>query len=636
MHRFNKESKNMKSLYKYSLGFALAGILLSASSCKKYIDEYNPGATTLETAYKNKPGFEGLINACYTDMYFYYGKVDFIGPSEMGTDLWINNGTSDIGFTLYDNNSLSPTQGVLKTIWGGWYSCINLCNTAIAFSKTVQGYASPAEVDTKVAEAYFMRAWSNFNLVEQFGDVVLRTQSAALEGTTDITPKRSTEKEFYDLIISDLKFACDKLPVTQTIRGRATKKAAYAMLAKVYLQRTRLGEKEQYAQLALQTAEELINNPAKYNCALYTSDATRSGFAKAFDGKNNKANTEFLFFQAIDALSGLNPEGYNRGRTRQYYEPDLGGRGAEWGTTETTVLYGRSNSKYYKPTRYLLTEVFDPRENTPDTRFANTFTYKFYASADKLITSALATTYQKDPSIVGKTILSTRAAYSGADYFLPAGNTFEEEKNMANDAGLSVFTPNWTIATDVKKKIPALVADPSDLFDPATRDYKLPAAFPNEPSLIGMFPAFKKYSGKYFAYTNQYWMGDIAIIRLSEIYLIAAEAALLYNNDAGKAAQYVNVIRKRAALTSRENEMVAQAGDITIPYILKERGRELAGEHMRWYDLKRTGNLTKAYLQQTNPAASVNFVDSKHIRRPIPQSFLDAIINAGEFGNNGY
>jgi hypothetical protein len=623
----------MKTLYKYSLGLIVV-FSLSTTSCKKYLDEVNPGATTLETAYTNKSGFEGLINTIYVDNYFFYGKVDFIGPSEMGTDLWINYAGSDIGITTYDN-TLNTNLSTLKTIWGGCYSAIGLANTAIEYSSKVKGFASQADIDAKVAEAYFWRAWAYFNLVEQFGAVYLTTKSAATEGN-NIQPTRSTEKEIYDLIISDLKFACEKLPITQgALRGRIARKAAYGMLAKVYLQRTRLGEKEQYAQLALTTAEELINNPAKYNAALYLSDATRSGFAKAFDLKNNKSNTEFLFLQAVD-VSGLNPEGFNRGRTRQYYLPDLGGRGAEWGTTETTVLYGRSNSKQYKPTKYLLTNIFDPRENTPDTRFANTFTYKFYASADKVITAALATAYQKDPSIVGKTILSTRQAYTGPDYFLASGGTFEEEKNMTNDVGLSVFTPNWTIPAADKKKIPALVADPSDLFDPATNNYKLPASFPNEPSLINIFPAFKKFSGKMYAQSNQNWLGDIPILRLGEVYLIAAEAAILANNDVLKASNYVNVIRKRAAVTSRESEMLATPAEMNVAYILKERGRELAGEHTRWIDLKRTGNLSTAYFQQTNPIIAPNFDPKKHTVRPIPQYFLDAITNAAAFGNNGY
>jgi hypothetical protein len=46
--------------------------------------------------------------------------------------------------------------------------------------------------------------------------------------------------------------------------------------------------------------------------------------------------------------------------------------------------------------------------------------------------------------------------------------------------------------------------------------------------------------------------------------------------------------------------------------------------------------LTKAYLEGTNPIVAVNFDESKHTVRPIPQAFLEAIINANEFGRNGY
>ena len=74
---------------------------------------------------------------------------------------------------------------------------------------------------------------------------------------------------------------------------------------------------------------------------------------------------------------------------------------------------------------------------------------------------------------------------------------------------------------------------------------------------------------------------------MGEVYLIAAEAALLYKNDAAKAQEYVNAVRKRSAVTSRQGEMEVSADEVTLDFILAERGRELAGEQIRWYDLKR-------------------------------------------------
>lgn len=96
-----------------------------------------------------------------------------------------------------------------------------------------------------------------------------------------------------------------------------------------------------------------------------------------------------------------------------------------------------------------------------------------------------------------------------------------------------------------------------------------------------------------------------------------------------------NTLRKRAAITSRQNEMIVPVGEVDLDFILAERARELTGEQVRWEDLKRFGKLNNTYLNKTNPDIT-GFVDNKHVVRPIPQSFLDAIGNANEFGTNGY
>ncbi|HLQ99906.1 MAG TPA: RagB/SusD family nutrient uptake outer membrane protein [Sphingobacterium sp.] len=73
---------------------------------------------------------------------------------------------------------------------------------------------------------------------------------------------------------------------------------------------------------------------------------------------------------------------------------------------------------------------------------------------------------------------------------------------------------------------------------------------------------------------------NIKVIRLSEIYLIAAEAALYENKE--KAATYLNEIRKRSP-----NLASATETNVDLDMIADERSKELFGEGHRFFDMIR-------------------------------------------------
>jgi len=127
---------------------------------------------------------------------------------------------------------------------------------------------------------------------------------------------------------------------------------------------------------------------------------------------------------------------------------------------------------------------------------------------------------------------------------------------------------------------------------------------------------------------------DAFVIRLAEMYLIAAEAQFNLGNKA-LAADYINVIRERAAIPGHEAEMRVGPDDITVDFILDERARELAGEQLRWFDLKRTRKLVER-VRMHNPDARA-YIQDFHVVRPIPQRQLDAVTNKDTFTQNpGY
>ena len=644
----------------------MAVAAVAVASCS--LDETNYSTIDTEVAYTSETGYNGLINACYENLYYLYGKLDGIDPMEMGTDLW-KIGSRDGGHgELTNNNSNLTTQtGVLRTCWNALYATIGYCNTALYYQYHSDGFTAD-EIKAKAAEARFMRAFSYFHIVEQWGGVVLDTVSFATSGVPAEMCYRSPEEDFYKIIISDLKVAVKDLPVSQAERGRATQKAALAMLAKAYMQRTRLYDKgsTEYvanADSAWMCATELIDNASKYDCGLYASTADRSGNSIAWDDENNKDNDEFLFLEAVDHENAYNPEGWNRGRTRQYYMMSISSHAQYFGIASSGIRYGRDNSKAWQPTYYLLHECFEPKQQksvkdfnngelvnlatnpndyTADTRFEDAFYYKYYALATTIPTLETLGHYGKnvepDGPLASNAKRMIRSAgmqgsqfdlnYPRANWYaggVGASNNYERED--VPDA-LGAFTPNWeldSVKCSTNKRLCLGITDYFDT-DPSNTDMRPTTYF------RGTFPMFKKYSCFKFAYTNQYVMCDIPIIRLTDIYLIAAEAALAKGVPA-EGLPYLNAVRRHAARSGDAAEMEVTTYD--LDYLVKERARELCGEQWRWYDLKRMGYLRADYLVDREKNPYISF-EEKNLVRPIPQEFLDQIANADEFGTNGY
>lgn len=644
-----------------------AFVVLTFGACS--LDEHNYSTVDTDIAYSSLDGYQGIINSVYENVYYLYGKLDGIGPMEMGTDLWkigsLNGSNGNI--TNY-NADLTTETSVLQTIWNALYAVVGYANTAIYYQNHGTEF-SAEDVAAQTAEARFMRAFAYWHIVEQWGNVVLTTQSFAADGMSSESVYRSPEEDFYDLIISDLKIAVEDLPTTQSERGRVAKKAALAMLAKAYLQRTRLyteGSTEYiaYADSAFQTAKELIDNASNYDCALYQSTATQSGDDLSWSDDNNKDNDEYLFIEAVDHENGYNQEGWNRGRTPQYYQMQIGSQAQNFGINSAGIRYGRANSTCWSPTYYLLHDCFEPKmqksdaddselsalavsqETTPDTRFANAFYYKYYAYQRTTLTRAMLGTYKKDTTNTvfskasGRRIESGAASGSSYAQLFPGGNYYASgtlattalEREDIPDA-LGCYTPNWeldTLKTCLNKRLCLGITDYYNTDDDSFGEQAKYTYFRST------FPSFKKYRCFKYAYTNQYDMMDFPILRLTDIYLIAAEAAIMKGVPAD-GLEYLNAVRRHAALSTDASAMEVTVSDMTIDYILKERARELCGEQWRWYDLKRTHHLTNAYLTQKgmNPYIYL-FDDNKHTVRPIPEQFLNMIANPEEFGTNGY
>lgn len=128
---------------------------------------------------------------------------------------------------------------------------------------------------------------------------------------------------------------------------------------------------------------------------------------------------------------------------------------------------------------------------------------------------------------------------------------------------------------------------------------------------------------------------DFPVFRLSEMYLIYAEAVLRggTGGSTGTALNYINLMRQRAYGNASGN---ITSGELTLQFILDERARELYWEGHRRTDLIRYGLLTTGtYLWPwKGGVASGTAVDNKYNIFPIPASNITSNPNLTQ--NDGY
>ena len=382
---------------------------------------------------------------------------------------------------------------------------------------------------------------------------------------------KSSVEEIYDLIISDLNLAVTNLEgISKPQGGRVIKPAAEAFLARIYLTRGMYAEAEA-------SAEKVINN---YGFSLMKN------YRELWDmgNSNGSTNPEVIWFvnytqdlqmnQEVEGERGLRLwEGGHHGHMVFLPSVVYTDPGLLWG-----LEYGRPLNQIM-PTRHLL----DLYDESKDARYHGSFRTVWYANNPNNLAPGMQ---------IGDT-----AAFATK---LSIPNAIEATKKYKIYDRDRVYRANGT--------------------PDATRDKFVQLnKFLDPTRAAGGVVESKR---------------DAFVIRLAEVYLIAAEAEMMQNKHP-EAADHVNVVRTRAALPGKESEMMITGADLNIDFILDERARELAGEQLRWFDLKRTNKLIDR-VKMFNPDGAAT-IQPYHLVRPIPQSELDAVINKGAFTQNeGY
>lgn len=268
------------------------------------------------------------------------------------------------------------------------------------------------------------------------------------------------------------------------------------------------------------------------------------------------------------------------------------------------------------PTLYQL-DVFD---ESMDARYYASFQEAYFCN------------YVKDPT---NPLAPAKKRWTTAEITrFKKDNTVIKTTTTINTGDTALFFTKKAIPDKARRNYG--VVDKYDLYDVGNTDSILTT------ELNAHHPQLRKYLDPNRSNVNSdFCTQDIILIRLAEMYLIAAEAEYYLNNKP-QAKDWINVLRTRAAIKApvdKTLDMQITSTDLSPAFFLDERARELTGEHLRWFDLVRTFRRTPAdwvnWIKEKNP----NILDVKthHMRRPIPQVEVETMLNFEAFGQNpGY
>lgn len=147
------------------------------------------------------------------------------------------NGTED-GDVFH---SLEISQGIMTTAWNisdMWqrlYNCISRANTALQLLNQTDETTYPLK-QQRIAEMKFLRGHGHFLLKQLYKKIVFANdENLSPEEYNSLSNTTYTNDEGWQQIAGDFLFAYDNLPDTQADKGRPTRAAAAAYLAKTYL-----------------------------------------------------------------------------------------------------------------------------------------------------------------------------------------------------------------------------------------------------------------------------------------------------------------------------------------------------------------------------------------------------------------
>jgi len=235
----------MKNLIIYT--FVLS-TLISAVSCKKWLDLKPQDGIVRENFWKTKEQVDAAVTGIYSSMLYTATNTNtdrwamtelFFIWGEARTDMVAPGFRAEADEQDIVNINMLPANNFSN--WRLLYQTINYCNTVIELAPgvlTQDNTFTKEHLDRAVGEALTIRALMYFYLTRTFRDVPLKLDATISDENIIPIPKSGSDTVL-NQIVTDLKTAEPFLPISygnvNIDKGRATRFTVNALLADVYL-----------------------------------------------------------------------------------------------------------------------------------------------------------------------------------------------------------------------------------------------------------------------------------------------------------------------------------------------------------------------------------------------------------------
>jgi hypothetical protein len=236
-------------IYKISALFCFVGLFFSCSD--EFAQPDPPFAVTSENFFLSEEDYSNALIGAYDLLQATYVNVILGEIASDNTHAGGESATDVIGWQQVDRMIHTPVNDNLDDIWDFNFAGVYRASYIIENEDKEVEFDSKAQI---LAEARFLRAYFNFELVKWFGGIPIKPEGRFVLGE-ELSVPRSSVEEVYTYIEDDLLQAIPNLSEQAPQVGRASRYAAQVLLGKVYLHQDKFAESAQQFQNVINTGQ---------------------------------------------------------------------------------------------------------------------------------------------------------------------------------------------------------------------------------------------------------------------------------------------------------------------------------------------------------------------------------------------